>query len=197
MHRMALAALLLALACPPARADEILEQIEAAKRLYQEGDVTGAATELDFALQALRAKAGGSLAAVMPEPPPGWSAGPVEQGGGAMAFMGGTMLTRVYSETGGPGRIEAQIIANNAMIQGFAAMLANPAVLAARPGTQRVRIGRDNALLEWKAAERAGDLALVTGAAMIRLEGRGLDGGEALIALLRRFDLDRLRELTR
>lgn len=194
MRRLVLFLILSTIAAMPACADEVTDQLDAARRFYEEGDLKAATTELEFVLQSLRAKAGGALGGAMPEPPAGWTAAASEQQAGG-AFMGGSMVTRSYTQSGGKGRIEAQIIANSPMMQGFAAMLANPAVMASQPGMQRVRVGRENAILQWKEASRSGELSLIVGKAMIRLDGKGLDSSTPLVELMKRFDLDKIRQI--
>jgi hypothetical protein len=178
-----------------AAGDEVLDQLELARGLYEQGDFTGAATELEFALQALRRKAGGQLAAAIPAAPAGWTADEVEQEAGAAAFMGGSMLSRAYRETGGAGRITLQIIANSPMVQSMAAMFSSPAIMASQPGTERIRVGRDSAMLQWDESQGTGELTLVVGAALIQLEGSGLVDSTPLVDLLKAVDFDKIREL--
>ena len=107
------------------------------------------------------------------------------------------MIARTYIQTAGEGRIAAQLMVDNPMIQGFAAMLGNPAVIAGQPGMERVRIGRDNAIMTWNPQARTGELTLLLGRAMIKLDGSGLDEKDPLVALIRAWDIERLKELTR
>lgn len=176
------------------RADEFTDQLDLVRQYYDEGDYAAAAAELQFALEALRARLAEQYAATFPEPPEGWQAEDVETQGGAAFMGGGVVLRRTYSDGAGAS-IEAQLVADNPMVQGFSAMLANPAVMAAQPGAKRVRIGRANAILVYDADARTGEATLVIGRAMIRLEGRGLDGPEPLEALLRSWDIRTLRDL--
>ncbi len=190
---LAFAALLLG--GPSGRAEDFLGQLDLVRQLYEEGDIAGAMVELDFARQALQEKLGERFAATFPEPPEGWEAQPAQVQPGGMPG-GGMMVSRTYTNTNGPGQIEAQIIANSPMIQAFAAMLTNPAMMAAEPGAKRVRIGRSNAMLTWDATTRSGEMRLMVGQAMISLEGRDLDSGELLVELMKKFDLEALKELT-
>ncbi len=190
---LTLAALLLG--GPAARAEEFLDQLDLVRELYEEGDIGGAMTELEFARQMLQERLDERFAAVFPEPPEGWRAGEVQRQSGAM-FGGGTFLERSYSEAAGNARIEARIIAGSPMIQAFAAMMASPAMIASEPGARRVRIGRTNAVLTWDETTRSGELRFLVGGAMIQLEGSDLTDGDVLLALAKRFDLRAVEELT-
>ncbi len=190
---LALAAMLLG--GPAARAEEFLDQLDLVRELYEEGDIGGAMSELEFARQMLEERLGERFVAVFPEPPEGWRAGEVQRQSGAM-FGGGTFLERSYSDAGGDARIDTQIIAGSPMIQAFAAMMANPAMMASEPGAERVRIGRTNAVLIWDETTRSGELRFLVGGAMVQLVGSDLADADVLLALAKGFDLPAIEELT-
>ena len=177
-----------------ARADEFLDQLDLARQLYEEGDVTGAMTELDFARQLLQEKLGQRFVTAFPDPPEGWEAEPAELQPTGM-LGGGLLVTRGYRRIDGPDEIDAQIVANSPMIQAFAAMMSNAAMMAAEPGAKRIRVGRATAILTWDEEARTGEVRLAVGQAMISLEGRDLDGSEPLIALIKAFDLETIKAL--
>jgi hypothetical protein len=198
MRRTVLALPLLSLALSPlaaAMADEIREQLDLAIELYEEGDYSGAVTELQFAIGEIQAKLGGAYAQTFPPPPDGWTAADATQESGAAFMGGGTIVNRRYSEDGGNGSMEAQLIIDNPMIQGMAALFSNPAMLAANPNMQRIRMGRDNAILEFDEAAGRGEITYVAGGgrAMLKVEGRGLTSGDQLAALLKAWDMEGLR----
>ena len=177
-----------------ARADEFLDQLDLVRQLYEEGDVSGAMTELDFARQLLQDKLGERFVAAFPDPPEGWEAEPAQLQPTGM-LGGGLLVSRRYRRGDGPGEIDAQIVANSPMIQAFAAMMSNAAMMAAEPGAKRIRVGRATAVLTWDEQERTGEVRLAVGQAMISLEGRDLDDSEPLIALIKAFDLETVKEL--
>ncbi len=190
---LALAVLVAGGAAP--RAEDFLGQLDLVRQLYDEGDYAAALTELDFARQMLREKLAEQYAATFPAPPEGWRAEEARSQSGAM-FGGGTMLTRSYRRGDGRGYVEAQILADNPMVQTFAAMMNDPAMIAAEPGAERVRIGRRNAVLTWDASSRSGEMRLLVGRALIQLEGQDLDDRRILVDLMEGFDLETLRKLS-
>ncbi|MCS6779496.1 MAG: hypothetical protein NZ555_07335 [Geminicoccaceae bacterium] len=197
MRNALIAALsILCLAVSPARADEIGDQIDAAKKLYEEGDLAGAVSELEFVMQALKAKFGEAFLATFPAPLEGWE---VEENGGkagSVPFLGGTNVSRSYRQVNGPGRIEAQLSTGGGMLQGLAQMFANPQMLAMQPNAKRVRIQRETATTTFDPKTKEGQLVLdLGGKATIMLQGSGLAGPEPLVELAQRWDLKQARAL--
>ncbi len=186
---------LMLLCIPGARADEVTEQLDVVRQLYEEGDIGGAISELQFALEALRDKLTESLAETFPDPPAGWKAGKVERQGAAAALGGGIVVERTYEAVAGNGRVAARIAANNPMVQMVSSMLTNPAMIAAQPNAKRVRIGRRKAILTQEPENRSADLNLVVGPVLITLEGTGIEDSGILISLMKGFDLKRIRAL--
>ena len=195
MRRTVLALPLLSLALSPlAAADEIREQLDLAIELYEEDDYSAAITELQYAIGEIQAKLGGAYAQTFPPPPDGWTAADASQEAGAAFMGGGTIVNRRYSEDGGNGSMEAQLIIDNPMIQGMAALFSNPAMLAANPNMQRIRMGRDNAILDFDEAAGRGEITFMAGGrAMLKIEGSGLTSGDQLVALLKAWDMEGLR----
>lgn len=185
---------LLALA---ARADEITEQIDQARSYYEEGDVSGAIGELEFAMQALRGRLSTALLETFPAAPAGWTAKDDDSGASAaMPMMGGNVVQRIYTQDGGDGRIEARLMSGGGFMQGLASMFMNPAMLAAQPHAKRIRIGRENGVVIFDPADRSGQLMVDLGGRIsLMLEGSGLDGPEAMTGLVEAWDLKTVKEL--
>lgn len=182
----------------PALADEVTDQLDQARRYYQEGDLPEAIAELEFALQAMKGQIGRRLLATFPEPPAGWTAdAPAETQQGSIPLLGaGAVLSRTYRAGAGDAAIEARLMSGGGLLQGLAGMVMNPQVLAAQPNAKRVRIGRDNAVVTYDPEDRTARLVLdVGGKAMIMLEGQDLADGEPLVALAKRWDLKKVKDL--
>lgn len=197
MCRLAVLAVTALLMASGASADEVTDQIDAAKRYYGEGDLTGAIEELEFARQALQAKQGAAYLATLPPAPAGWSVQdtPASEQAAVVPFAG-TALQRVYTENGGAGRIEAQLLTGGGFMQGLAAMLTNPQILAAQPGAKRVRVGRENAVLTFDEGEKSGQLVMDLGGKLtLMLDGSALRSGDTLVSLANAWDVRRALEL--
>ncbi|MGF1562244.1 MAG: hypothetical protein ACFB3T_08720 [Geminicoccaceae bacterium] len=179
----------------PAFADDVLEQIDLAKSYYEEGDYTGAVTELQFAINAIKGRTNELYVETMPPAPSGWQAQEPEMTGGGLGALGGQMITRRYVRDGAPGEITAELMVDNPMIQAIAAMAANPAIIASQPNTERVRINRENAILQWHG-QGAGEVSLVLGGRVLaKLSGEQLEGEDILVDMMRTWDLDRIKDI--
>jgi hypothetical protein len=96
MRGAALALLLLALA-GNARADEVTDQLDEAKKAYQANDLATARTALEAATTLLRQKQADLWAALLPAPLSGWtSEEPKTAAYGAALLGGGTTVERSY-----------------------------------------------------------------------------------------------------
>lgn len=181
------------------QSDEVTEQIELGLELYQEQEYGAAITELEFAISDIRELMAGRIGETFPAPPEGWSAAEVASsgGGGAAAMFGGggSMLEREYQQEGGEGRLTAKLMIDNPMIQAMSAMFNNPALIAAQPNMERIRIGRDSALLKWDPERGNAEVSfLMDGRILVQVDGQGLESSDLAVALLKAWDLDALRE---
>ena len=181
------------------QSDEVTEQIELGLELYQEQEYGAAITELEFAISDIRELMSGRIGETFPEPPEGWSAAEVASsgGGGAAAMFGGggSMLEREYQQEGGEGRLTAKLMIDNPMIQAMSAMFNNPALIAAQPNMERIRIGRDSALLKWDPERGNAEVSfLMDGRILVQVDGQRLESSDPAVALLKAWDLDALRE---
>lgn len=190
------AAVLLLGAKPAARADEVTDQLDAARRFYEEGDLAAAVGELEFVIETLRARFGEAFLATFPPPSEAWRVADQSKGAQAIPLLGGTTVTRSYVQIGGPGRIEAQLSTGGGMLQGLAQMFANPQMMAMQPNAKRVRIQRETATTSYDPKTREAQLVLdLAGKVTIMLTGEGLAGPEPLVELAHRWDLQKVRAL--
>lgn len=185
-------------------ANNVSEQIELGLELYQEGSYGEAITELEFAITDIRKLISGRIAETFPDAPAGWTAqatassGGSEAGAGFLGALGGSnSLSRQYEQDGRDGQMEATVDVDNPMIQGLAAMMSNPALLAAQPNTERIRVGRDTGSLTWDPERnRAEATLMIDGRIMIKVTGSQLSGPEPVRTLLNSWDIKTLRAAT-
>ena len=164
-----------------------------------EQEYGAAITELEFAISDIRELMAGRIGETFPAPPEGWSAAEVASsgGGGAAAMFGGggSMLEREYQQEGGEGRLTAKLMIDNPMIQAMSAMFNNPALIAAQPNMERIRIGRDSALLKWDPERGNAEVSfLMDGRILVQVDGQRLESSDPAVALLKAWDLDAVRE---
>lgn len=188
----------LVLAPAAVHADDITDQLDQAKQSYQQGDLSGAVEDLQFTLQAIRAKLSQAYEATFPAAPAGWTAEAAKSksGGGAAILGGGAVLTRTYRAQSGAGSIQAQIMTGGSFMQGLAQMFMNPAVLAAQPNAKRLRIGRDNAIVTYNPDDKSGQLMVnLAGKVSIVLQGSGLAGEQPMIDLIHAWDIKKVKSI--
>lgn len=179
-----------------AAADDILEQIDAGKAYYAEGDLGRALNELDFALNSLRIRFSNQFMATLPEPPALWSAEKPVLDSGAAILGAGVMVTRRYQEEKGDGRITAELLIDSPMVQAYSAVFSNPIMVANNPNLERVRLGKTNAVLKWNEDRRSGDLSLAFGGRVLaKLVGKGVGDKAILVDLMKAWDLDAVLDI--
>ena len=132
-----------ALALPAFAADDIVDAIDAARKAYQAGDLTGAKQSLDLASQLIGQKNAASFAALLPAPLPGWTAEQAESSSVGVAMFGATSASRRYN---GPNdkEVNVRITGDSAMVMQFAQFLSNPAIAGAMG--KLVRVGSQRAI---------------------------------------------------
>jgi hypothetical protein len=165
-------------------ADEVTDQIDLAKELYQEGLYSEAVEELNFAVAQIQQLQMEQLQKAFPEPLDGWEAQPVEGAGGGMAFFGGGMgLRREYSDSTSDQRVEIQFLANSPLIQSIAMFVQNPALIASQPGSKLIRICRTKAVLKFSEEDQEGEVSFIlSGSTLVQVSGRQMEDPEVLVS---------------
>src|SRR5262249_50258998 len=113
-----------------ARADDISEAIETARKAYQTGDLANAKQSLDFASQLIGQRNAENFAALLPNPLPGWKAERAERLAAGAVMFGGSVAGRSYTNAAGE-TVEVQITGDSAMVMQFATLLTNPQIAGA------------------------------------------------------------------
>lgn len=202
-HRLkaaVVASVLLFPAAQSALADEVVEQIELGLELYQGQEYGAAITELEFAIEDMRKMMSGLIAQTFPDAPEGWTAHEATSGsaGGGAAIMfgaGGTSLERSYQQDGGDGQLTASMMIDSPLIQSMGALFNNPAMIAAQPNMERVRLGREAAVVKWEPEySRAEVTLLLDGRIMMQVKGENLESQDVAVDLMRDWDLVAVRE---
>ncbi|HET8534055.1 MAG TPA: hypothetical protein VFL74_00735 [Sphingomicrobium sp.] len=189
----ALSVLVATTAVSAAKADDVLDQLDGARDLYQKGEFAKAVSELQFVITDIRRKVAAKYIAALPPAPAGWKAGEAESRSGAM-IGGGQAITRNYQADDGNGSIDLQLMVDNPMTQAMLGLMSNPAMLAADPSARRVRINGENAILKWDASEKSGELSLVLGNRMlIHAEGQNLQSEAVLSDLVKACDFKAIK----
>mgnify|MGYP007070997141 CR=1 FL=1 len=178
-YRWTAAAVALALAATPAAADEFTDTLASALKAYNEGDVTGAREDLDYAGKLLTAMKAEALAKFLPEAPAGWTkeAASDEDSAAAGGFMGmfggGTTAAATYKK--GADDFTIRLVADSGVVNGIGAMITGMAGMAGgKPlRIQRVEFTQNDDGLQGVVNKRV--MVAVTGSAPLEVKTAALE----------------------
>ncbi len=178
------------------QADPVIDQLEAGRQAYENGEYRRAVDELNLAIAEIQRKIEEADKQLLPEPLPGWRAEEAEAQSMAMMGMGGSVLQRSYYREGGDERVELQIVADSPMSQMFTMMLSNPMLMQADSNTRLFRYRGQRGLMEHEAGSDVWEATLLLqgGRLLIRVKGSGLKDDQPIKAYLDALDFQRLQE---
>lgn len=148
-----------------ALADEVSDTLKSALEAYEEGDLSYALEELEFAKQLMQAMKTADLATFLPEAPDGWTREVSDDVSTGMAmFGGGSGAEATYARQNESFRIV--IMADNPMVGALSGMMANASLM----GMKLERVGRQ------KYLNQDGELSgIVDGRILIQASGADVD----------------------
>ncbi|MFD0980931.1 hypothetical protein [Tropicimonas aquimaris] len=124
------ASLLLVLSLPvTARADDVLDAIDAARAAYEAGNIQDTIDELGNAQQLVATMKAAGLLGFLPEAPDGWTREVRTDMGTALSLFGGGVGAAASYARGGD-TFTVTLMADNAMVEAFADLLGNLGALA-------------------------------------------------------------------
>lgn len=179
-------ALLIAL---PVRADDVTDNIDAAKAAYKAGNYTEAITALDTANQFVRQKKVELVAKLLPDAPKGWEAAEPETEAAAASILGGGVTAkRSYTRDEASVTIKVQ---SDSIVMQYAMMLSNPMMLAAS-GAKMETINGQAVAMTYDKGNKNGNLkAVVDNRYYIEIEGDGVSADD-LRAFAKAFEFAKL-----
>lgn len=192
--RMGMGTVGMLLACAPVwAADMVPSQIEAARAAYQKNDLPRTAKALEAALSDIHDRLGKALAETMPPATAGWQADPPEvQGLGQVG--GGLAVTRAYAK--GEASLNASLFLDSPAVESASALFGNAAATAAQPNMKRVKVGAEDALLRFDAANKSGEITMVLGnRILLAIEGDNLASADVLTEAAKGWNVARIRAL--
>lgn len=182
----------------PATADKIDDAIGKAADAYKKGSLAVAVQELQYAVTKISERLSKVYAKTFPAPMEGWKAGRVKStAGNAMIRMSGQVMNRRYRQTGGRGRVDAQMIVDNPAMQSYMTLFSNPAY-ARQAGYDRVSIDGvpEPAMVKFDEDRKRGEAILVTGGRiLVRLSGRRIDSADVLTGMIKAWKIAEARKV--
>ncbi|RJX33874.1 MAG: hypothetical protein C4525_08380 [Desulfarculus sp.] len=181
-----------------AAADEISDQIGQGLKLYQQGKISQALGELEFAVAQLKQKKAEALATLLPAAPSGWQADKGQGkslGGGFMG--GGISASRTYQNNKG-GRVQIEIVTDSPLIQSLAMLLGNPMFAQGGGQNKLLRLKGHKAFLKQEGAQGAELQTLVNNKVLVKVSARRVPEAEqAVRQFAELMDLDKISQLAR
>lgn len=190
-----LAVMLVAVA---AYGDEITDQIDLAKELYQGGELSQAVEELQFTIAQIQQLQFEQLKKAFPEPFDGWEADEPEGTAAGMALLGGGIaISRDYRKREANESVDISIMAGSPFLQSILMFLQNPALLAAQPGSKIIRIHGKKAILKFSSQDKEGELSLVVGTkTLLTIGGSEIDDPSIVVQYAKDVNVDLIKETT-
>lgn len=175
------------------QADDVEPLLDSARAAIQSQDYAGARMDLQDALQKVERLQVQALIPTFPMPLPGWKAEkPPEatQSGG----VAGISIEQTASQ--GEANVKSTLTLDNPMVGMMAGMLNSP-MITGQPGVERVRIGRENAVLTWRDSEHSGDVSfLLGGRVLLKVEGTGLTDKQTLLDYAKGWKINEIKKVS-
>lgn len=185
-------------------ADELTDRIDSGRKHYEAGRVGSAVNDLQSVLVRLRAKLEEQITQAMPPAPESWRLDAnFRQNIGYRVAAAGTNLNFIYTQSGiapGINRIAVIVALDNPAVWsggGVHLGLLNPSY-AEQLGYTTVPVDGlpGGALYKWAAATATGEgYIIIPGRLLIRAHANGAASGEALKAILSRWDVKKLKAI--
>lgn len=175
----------------PLQADEITDQIDAARASYEDGALRAAVQTLQFAVAGIQEKVNLSLLELLPEPLEGWNADePQANSAGMAAMIAGTNLSRHYYREDGAD-VDVSITADSPFLSMMTMMLSNPMMMQTDPGTRIYTHAGRRGMIKQDRNENSWEISLMgNGNVMIQITGTGNGGKEMVEEYLNAIDID-------
>lgn len=166
LHFLLAGALLLG-ACA-VTADEVTDQLDAARSAYDSGDLRIAQEALRFADAKIQEKLRARQMELLPAPLEGWTAedGPASDAAGFAALVGGTTIARTYSRSDGA-EVQVQLMADSPLMSMMTMVMSNPFLIQADPGTSLYTHGRFRGMLKQDPDDGGIELSLTIGSRIL------------------------------
>lgn len=160
------------LAVASVRADDVTDNLDAAKEAYDAGNFSQAITSLDAANQFIRQKKAELVAKLLPNAPKGWEASEAQTEAAASSMLGGGVTaTRNYNR--GESSVTMKIQSDSAVMQ-YAMMFNNPMMLAAS-GAKLETINGQSVSVAFEKGGNSGNIkAVVDNRYYVEIEGNGV-----------------------
>ena len=172
------------------RADEVSDQMEAARAAYAAGELRTAIEMLNFAVAKIQEQMTANLVKLLPEPLPGWTAeAPESQSGGMAAMITGSTLTRRYRREDGA-EITLSLMADSPLMPMLTMAMSMPFVMQSNQDMKAYVFKGYRGMLEHATNSEDYEITLMVGNRLV-IQGQGsrLADSQPIEAYFEKLDL--------
>ena len=177
-----------------ARADEVTDQMDAARKAYETGELRTAIETLNFAVAKIQERMTANLVKLLPEPLDGWTADePESQSGGMAAMITGTTLTRRYAREDGA-EITLSLMADSPLMPMLTMAMSMPFVMQSNQDMKTYSFKGYRGMMEHAANSEDYEITLMVGNRLV-IQGKGsrLADSKPIEDYLERLDLEAIQ----
>jgi len=178
-----------------ASADEVTDQIDAARTSYEAGELRSAVETLNFAVSKIQEQMTASLLKLLPEPLDGWKAdAPEAQSGGMAAMITGTTLSRRYFRDD-QSEVSLNLMADSPMMPMLTMALSMPLMMQSNQDMKTYSLKGFRGMIEHAADSEDYEITLMVGNRLV-IQGQGshLKDSKPIEDYLNALDLDAIQQ---
>ncbi len=186
---VALAASLTLAAAGSVGADEVTDQLDAARKSYEAGDLRTAVDTLNFTVAKIQEQVAAKLVLLLPEPLAGWQADQGQSENAGLATMiAGTNLSRRYFKDDG-GEVTLHVTADSPLLPMLTMFLSSPFMMQADPSSKPFALKGQRGMQK-KEADGSVEITLMVGnRILVQGKGNPQAGEQAVQQYLESMDL--------
>jgi len=176
------------------QADEVIDQMESARKAYASGELRTAIETLNFAVAKIQEQMTANLVKLLPEPLPGWTADAAEsQSGGMAAMITGTTLSRRYQREDGA-EITLNLMADSPLMPMLTMAMSMPLVMQNNQDMKTYSFKGYRGTLEHAADSQNYEITFMVGSRLI-VQGQGsqLTDSQPIEAYFEKLDLEAIQ----
>ncbi|QVL50462.1 MAG: hypothetical protein KFB96_08570 [Thiocapsa sp.] len=185
----------LALTLNTASADEVTDQLDAAKQAYEAGELRTAAETLNGAVEAIHAQITAGLLTLFPPPLDGWVAdeAQAQSAGGLASMLTGTHLSRRYVREDNA-EVTLTLMADSPMMPMLTMAISMPFMMQANEDLKTYSLKGERGMMEHSPGSQTYKVTLMVGnRLLVQGEGSGLTEAAPLEQYLQALDLEAIQ----
>lgn len=178
---------------PTVMADDVLNSLERAKRLYEQGNYSQAVSELQFTAGLIQDRQMDHYKIILPEPPSGWTGDKAQVSRGTgLGVGGGITVSRSYHRSDGQS-VTVEGVTDSPLVAGLAMILGNPLLMG---NNRLVMVNGEKAIEEWDQNSGSGKLQIIIHNRMlVTISGSHLKLKDVLYDFGRKIDFKSIRKM--